>query len=142
MLKRHPWINEQWICYSIPEKSFPSCNKKIDLFPVPLCYFFFVLLLSLASFFRSTPSVLAVNLSVVFEPPQKMIYLITFFFFFDDFSFSLFHHFIKFRIIFFVLVKRPSLHLIAMTRMAKVLALILRNMVFSILNISNAELCN
>ena len=46
-------------------KILPKLQKE---FPVPLCYSF------------STRSVLAVNLFAVLEPPQKMIYLITFFF--------------------------------------------------------------
>ena len=37
-------------------------EKTLDLFPVPPCHFFFVLLVSLASFFRSARFVLAVFL--------------------------------------------------------------------------------
>ena len=59
-------------------------EKTLDLFPVLPCPFFFVLLVSVALFFRSARFVLAVFLSVVFEEPvahQKMIFFWLRFFF-------------------------------------------------------------
>ena len=110
------WFSKK-IRYLIYFQKNPSqvAEKILDLFPVPPCHFFFFLLVSLASFFRSTCFVLAMFLSVVSEEPvahQKMIfsdYLFLFCFFFDSFLFSLLHHFIEFRIVFFVLIKGSSI---------------------------------
>ena len=67
------------------KKPFQVPEKTLDLFPVPLCHFFFVLLASLASFFLSTRFVLALFLTVIFEEPvahQKMILFSDYRFFF------------------------------------------------------------
>ena len=64
------------------KKPSQVAEKTLDLFPVPLCHFFFVVLVPLASFFRSARFVLAVFLSVVFEEPvahQKMIFSLAIF---------------------------------------------------------------
>ena len=76
------------------KKPSQVAEKTLDLFPVPLCHFFFVLVVSIASFFRSARFVLAVFLPVVFEEPvahQKMIfsdYLFSFLFFLWQFFFQ------------------------------------------------------
>ena len=132
-------------------------EKTLDLFPVLPCPFFFVLLVSVALFFRSARFVLAVFLSVVFEEP--VAFLINFFLLF--FLWQIFFqplppfHWIPHRIL---PSGQKTLHLIAMTRMANALELILRNMEFNSLKktwkhalsclknerlkISNVELCN
>ena len=137
------FFEKNWVCYLLREKTFPSCRKNSRSLSRSSLSFFFVPLVPLASFFCRF--VLDVFLSVVFEEPgahQKIIfsdYLFPFLFFPLRFFFqppSAFHwipHCI-------LCSSQKILHLIAMTRMANALELILRNMAFDSLKKTCFEL--